>query len=97
MPAPANYKLPPAKKGETLYIVNPGGAVHLVTVQAARALFQKPGYRRASAEEIAALEKASGYQTVERPIATPFKRTLDVEIDPEAEAEPEAKPKGKKD
>lgn len=57
------------------FIVNPAGAVHEVTeAHAAERLAQDLRYRAASADEIAAYEAASGYQTHERPLAAPFSR-----------------------
>ena len=93
MPAPKNYKLPTAKKGESVYLTNPGGAVHLVPLEIAREQLRRPGFRRATADEIAELEKRAGYQTFDNPIATPFDQMLKAE--PDVEPAKEVEPVGK--
>ena len=57
---------------ETLWIVNPGGALHLVTKEHARTLFKSVGWRKATAAEIAELEKRKGNQRFDDPIAEPW-------------------------
>ena len=55
-----------------VFLVNPGGAVHDVTVEHARVRLRRPGWRVATAEEIAQY-KAQEIQRADQPIAAPWK------------------------
>ena len=57
---------------DVIWIVNPGGALHLVTKEHARTLFKSVGWRKATAAEIAELEKRKGNQRFDDPIAEPW-------------------------
>jgi hypothetical protein len=57
---------------DSLWIVNPGGALHLVSREHAREKFREVGWRKATAAEIAELEKRQGNQRFDDPIAEPW-------------------------
>jgi hypothetical protein len=67
-------------KEKVYYIVNPAGAVHVVTREHARSRLRQVGYRMATKEEVAAYKKAK-VQVHDQPIAEPWS--------PEPEPEPE--------
>lgn len=58
-----------SKAASDVQIVNPAGAVHLVSVAQARDLLARVGYRKATAEEVAQLAAQGGRQTWDAPIA----------------------------
>lgn len=55
------------------YIVNPKGAIHVVSETHARARLTIAGWRLATADERAAYEAADGNQRFDKPIVAPFK------------------------
>jgi len=55
------------------YIVNPRGAIHIVSETHARARLTIAGWRLATADERAAYEAADGNQRHNKPLAAPFK------------------------
>ena len=57
---------------DVLWIVNPAGALHQVTRAHARERFQSAGWRKATPEEIAELQKRGGKQVFDNPIAAPW-------------------------
>lgn len=67
---PPTERAPKASK--RYFIVNPAGAVHEVTRAAAADRLKQPGYRMATAEEVAALDAANGFQQFDRPIGKPY-------------------------
>lgn len=71
-----------ARKGPRRYfIVNPAGAVHEVDREHAAWRLKQPGYRLATADEVAALERQGGHQTSRKPIAAAYNPTLDDDDD----------------
>ena len=54
------------------YIVNPKGAIHIVSETHARARLTIAGWRLATSEERAAYEAAGGDQRFDRPLVAPF-------------------------
>ncbi len=73
------------------YIVNPKGAIHIVSETHARARLTIVGWRLATAEERAAYEAANGNQRADRPLVAPFKPIPD-DVDILAGAEVVVKP-----
>ena len=69
-PTPEARPLTPKEK--TYYIVNPAGAVHAVDYEHAKWRLALPGWRSATAAEVAALNAAGGNQVHDRPIAPPW-------------------------
>lgn len=63
------------------YIVNPSGAVHIVTREHAKGRLRQPGWRMATDKEIKAYKDAGGLQTTKNRAADPWS--------PEPEPEPE--------
>ena len=57
---------------DVIWIVNPGGALHLVTREHAREKFREVGWRKATPAEIAELDKRKGNQRFDDPIAEPW-------------------------
>lgn len=74
---------PAQVRPDELYMVNPGGAVVLMTkVDAAYRLKWFKNWRRATPVEVAALEKAEGYQTAEHPLcARPALESVEMKLD----------------
>jgi hypothetical protein len=60
-------------------IVNPHGAMHVVSEDLARARLKLPGWRLASADEKAAYKKADGNQRAGRPLAKPFSPSREID------------------
>ncbi len=54
--------------GKVIYIVNPAGAVHACNRDHARARLKQKGYRVATAEQVAELERRQGHQVADNPI-----------------------------
>lgn len=71
-----------------IYMVNPGGAIHLMTrADAAYRLKWFKGWRKATPGEVALLESKAGYQTAEHPLCA--RPTLEPEtpaLEPDGEA-----------
>lgn len=73
-------------------IVNPKGAMHIVTEAHARERLKLAGWRLATAEEKAAFAASGGNQTHKKPLAKPWSNApLETEALTEAEIKPAAK------
>lgn len=57
------------EQDQVFYIVNPAGAVHACDREHAQARFQQRGYRPATPEEVAELQRRHGHQVAGKPIA----------------------------
>lgn len=57
---------------ETIWMVNPAGALHQCTVDHARERMGLVGWRKATESEIAELKKRRGFQRFDDPVAKPF-------------------------
>lgn len=57
---------------ETIWMVNPSGALHQCTHEHATERYKKVGWREATVAEIAELKKRHGLQRFDDPIAQPF-------------------------
>lgn len=68
---------------QKIYLVNPAGAIHVVSREHAKWRLRSPGYRKATAAEIAALEAADGFQRFDQPIAAPWSPAAAVDALPE--------------
>lgn len=66
------------EENKRYYIVNPAGAVHEVTREHAAELLKKVGYRKATAAEVTAYNKAP-IQRADKPIGKPFTSDPDAE------------------
>ena len=64
------YEADPAEK--FYLIVNPAGAMHVVSEAHARSRLALPGWRMATVEEKAKYKAADGNQRAGRPLAKPF-------------------------
>jgi len=53
---------------KTYYLVNPAGAIHVVSKEHARARLKQPGFRLAEKEEIQKLQEQGFNQTWDHPI-----------------------------
>lgn len=74
-PAPAPKPARRRRGGEperVYHLVNPKGAIHTATREHARVRLAQPGWRLATAEEIAALEEVGGHQVFDAPICKPW-------------------------
>ncbi len=85
------------------YIVNPKGAIHIVSEDHAKARLKIIGWRLATSEERASYEKANGNQRFNKPLATPFTpmpveeaALSGAEFVPESKDEPASEPIVKK-
>ena len=77
-------KPPPKPKEErTYFLVNPSGTIHAVDYEHAKWRLASPGWRSATADEVAKLNKAGGNQVHDKPIAPRWT------AEPEALAEPD--------
>ncbi len=63
------------------YVVNPGGAIHACSREIAAECFQRPGWRKATPEEMVELERRKGHQTADNPICKPWSTEPDQEAD----------------
>ncbi|NOK59128.1 MAG: hypothetical protein GFH27_549283n412 [Chloroflexi bacterium AL-W] len=61
---------PPAEK--SYHIVNPRGAIHVVTREHAASRLRQAGWRLATKQEIAKLARQKGRQLHDKPICTPW-------------------------
>ena len=57
------------KAGKVYYIVNPAGAIHTADYEHARWRLASPGWRSATADEVAKLKASGGVQVHDKPIA----------------------------
>lgn len=65
----------------TYFIVNPAGAIHEVTREHATMRLKQVGFRLATRDEVAELNKRGGNQRWDRPICQPWSPDPDVEPD----------------
>jgi hypothetical protein len=71
---------PVSDEAEKFYlIVNPAGAMHVVSEDHARMRLGTPGWRLASADEKVKYKAAGGNQRAGRPLAKPFSPTKELE------------------
>lgn len=57
---------------KSYYIVNPKGAIHIVSREHAQWRLQSPGWRLATPEEIQKYNDAGGNQSWDKPLAAPW-------------------------
>jgi len=65
------------------YVVNPAGAIHEVTREIAAHRLRQPGWRKATPDELKALENAGGNQRWDSPLTQPWNpepEAIDVEL-----------------
>jgi hypothetical protein len=60
------------KEERDYFIVNPAGAIHSVSYEHAKARLALPGWRMATAEEVAKLKARGGNQVHNKPICQPW-------------------------
>jgi len=60
-------------------IVNPAGAMHVVSAEHARSRLKQVGWRMATAEEKAAYKASNGNQRAGRPLAKPYNVAAEIE------------------
>lgn len=73
--------LPPAPVEKKYYLVNPHGAIHIVSREHARARLAQVGWRLATKDEAAGYDKAHGLQRWDKPIARPWTPDPDKQLD----------------
>jgi len=70
--ADKEFKMP-VKGADDIWMVNPGGAIHLMTKDAAaQRLKHEKGWRPATKDEVAKYEKAKGKQLADKPLCAPY-------------------------
>ncbi len=67
----------PAGPEDTVYVVNRFGTVHSCTRKHAELRLRLPGWRMATADEIAAYCEPGSVQSFDRPFGTPWKPAVD--------------------
>lgn len=77
-----------------VYVVNPAGAVHGVTVEHARERLAHPGWRMATKDEMAQLKAQNGHQTFDKPIAARWTPLPEGESESDGESAIEAEQAG---
>ena len=84
------------KEERDYYIVNPAGAIHGVDYAHAKQRLAQPGWRMATAAEVAKLQAAKGRQVWDKPICEPWSpEPQEIEL-PDEVAETETSGKGAK-
>lgn len=86
-PAPLAPNQRPARSARQTarryFIVNPHGTIHEVTRDHAAERLRQAGWRMATNDEIAELERRGGNQVHDRPICQPWSPDPDVQLLPE--------------
>ncbi len=60
------------EESKTYYVVNPDGAIHDAPWELVVECLQRPGWRKATNEEVAELKRRNGHQVPDNPICEPW-------------------------